>query len=165
MSTNLLNYIFAKVSKKLKFGVYKRTGKNFSGKICVFHRGGGNKKIYRVIDFYRRLDAYGVVCEIQFDACRSAYIGLILYDNGMFSYIIVVDAVLIGSKLFSGIYGDKYGVTKGSSLLLSNIPLFSIVNNVETRPFYGASLARAAGLGAIFVAKENNYATLKLRSG
>lgn len=128
MSKKILNYVFSSVSKKLKFGTYIRTGKNFSGKTCVFHRGGGNKKIYRNIDFYRRLNLFGVVCAVQYDPYRSAFLGLILYDNGLFSYIILAQGVDVSDKVFSGTsILNKYCLNKGSSLLLSNIGLFSVV--------------------------------------
>jgi len=150
----------------VKIGTYKRKGTNFSGKICVFRRGGGNKKNYRLVDFYRRLNAHGLVCQIQYDPSRSAYIGLILYQNGLFSYIILAQGVSIGSRLFSGTASEhKFASNKSSSLILSNIPLLSIVNNIETRPFFGASLARAAGIGATLVSRLDDKVVLKLKSG
>jgi len=161
----LLKYIFSKVSKKLKIGSYIRSGKNFSGKTCVFHRGGGNRRAYRTVDLYRRLNLFGSICGLQYDPSRTAYIGLILYDNGLFSYIILAENIKKGFKLFSGSGLDNTVVFKGSSLSVSNIPLFTVVNNIEVRPFYGATLARAAGLGAVLVARLNNVVTLKLKSG
>jgi len=166
MTKSLLIYTFSKVSKKLKFGTYTRTGKNFSGKICVFRRGGGNKKIYRLIDFYRRLNLFGIVCEVQYDPYRSAYIGLVLYDNGLFSNIILSENVIVGNRIFSGSASDnKYAFNKGSSFLLSNFPLFSIVNNIESRPFFGSSIARSAGVGAVLISNNSGHVVLKLRSG
>jgi len=166
MSKHILNYIFTKVSKRLKLGTYIKTGKNFSGKICVFHRGGGNKKIYRCIDFYRRLNFFGVICSIQYDPYRSAYIGLILYDNGLFSNIVLADGIFVGHKLFSGKEAiSKDCFLKGSSLLLSNLGLFSIINNIESKPLLGASLARAAGTGAITLSFVDKFVNIKLKSG
>jgi len=164
---NLISkYIFSKVSKKLKYGTYTRTGKNFSGKICVFRRGGGNKKTYNIVDFYRRLNAFGVVCEIKYDAYRSAFIGLILYDNGLFSNIILSETTKLGHNLFSGVVpANKYAFSKSSSFSLNHIPLFSLVNNVEVKPFFGSSLSRAAGVSAVVTSNVNNIITLKLRSG
>jgi len=166
LSKNILNYVFAKVSKNFKYGTYKRTGKNFSGKICVFHRGGGNKKIYRCIDFYRRLNFFGVICSVQYDSYRSAYIGLILYDNGLFSNIVLSDGIFVGNKVFSGKNAISSAcLSKGSSLLLSDLGLFSIISNVESRPLFGASLARAAGSGAITLSFTPAFVNIKLRSG
>lgn len=166
MSKNILNYISQCVSKKLKVGTYNRLGINFSGKICVFHRGGGNKHFYRVIDFYRRLNAFGLIYGISYDPNRSAHLGLILYDNGVFSNIIISDGVLIGGKIFSGTSAiNKLCLKKGSSLPISNIGVFSIVNNIEVRPKFGAAIARAAGAGAVVVSATSTFATMKLRSG
>jgi len=162
----LLNYICIKVSNKLKRGTCRRTGRNFSGKICVFHRGGGNKRTYRYVDFYRRCGLYGAICEQQLDPNRSAHVGLILYDNGLFAYIILSDGVALGLKIFSGLSNlNKNAYIKGSSLLLSTMSLFTVINSVEIFPFYGASIARAAGTGAILISKEKDIVTLKLRSG
>jgi large subunit ribosomal protein L2 len=161
-----LSYICTRVSKKFKYGTYIKTGKNFSGKICVFHRGGGNKKIYRCIDFYRRLNFFGVVYSVQYDPYRSAYIGLVLYDNGLFSSIVLSDGIFIGSKIFSGKeIISKNCLSKGSSLLLSNLGLFSIISNIESRPLFGASLARAAGSGAITLSFVDKFVNIKLKSG
>jgi len=166
MSKNLLNFVFVKVAKHLKFGTYKRSGKNFSGKTCVFHRGGGNKKFYRLVDFYRRLNSFGIICSIAYDPNRSAYIGLVLYDNGFFSYIILSEGSVLGQRIFSGVAEGKSSKNlKSSSLALSAIGLFGVVSNIESRPFFGASLARAAGVGAVIVAATSNFITLKLRSG
>jgi len=166
LSKPILNYICSKVSKKFKFGTYIKTGKNFSGKICVFHRGGGNKKIYRCIDFYRRLNFFGVVYSIQYDPYRSAYIGLVLYDNGLFSSIVLSDGLAVGNKIFSGkeIIAENC-LSKGSSLALSNLGLFTIVSNVESRPLFGAALARAAGSGAITLSFVDKFVNIKLKSG
>jgi len=157
---------FFKVANRLKLGTYKRTGKNFSGKTCVFHRGGGNVKFYRLVDFYRRLNSFGVVCSILYDPNRSAYLGLVLYDNGFFSYIILANGVALGQRIFSGTTMSSKGfLTKGSSLNLSSIGLFGIISNVESRPYFGASIARAAGVGAMVVASTKEIITLKLKSG
>jgi len=168
MSKNLLNFVFVKLAKHLKFGTYKRSGKNFSGKTCVFHRGGGNKKFYRLVDFYRRLNSFGAICSIAYDPNRSAYIGLVLYDNGFFSYIVLAEGSIIGQRIFSGVTEVKFSknsLNKSSSLALSAIGLFGVVSNVEARPFFGSSIARAAGAGAVIVAATPNFITLKLRSG
>lgn len=163
MLSTFLNYVFLKVANNLKLGTYKRTGKNFSGKTCVFHRGGGNKKLYRLVDFYRRLNAFAVICAIFNDPNRSAYLGLALYDNGFFSYIVLSEGITLGQRIFSG--GTITFKSKGSSLNLSSIGLFGVVSNIEARPFFGASLARAAGAGAFIVASTASTATLKLKSG
>lgn len=172
MSRNLLNFVFVKLAKRLKFGTFKRSGTNFSGKICVFHRGGGNKKFYKLVDFYRRLNSFGVIYSMLYDPNRSAYLGLVLYDNGFFSYIVLSEGSVIGQQVFSGTITtvpEKTSSTvffsKSTSLALRAIGLFSVVSNVEARPAFGASIARAAGVGAVIVAATSNFITLKLKSG
>jgi len=166
MSKSLLTYILVKVSNRFKMGTFKRTGKNFSGKTCVFHRGGGNKKFYRSIDFYRRLDSFGVICSVLYDPNRSAYIGMVLYDNGFFSFIALSEGTLKGQRIYSGLLFDKTLVNnKSSSFRLNLQPLFSVVSNVESCPKMGASLARAAGTGAVVVIASSAVITLKLKSG
>ena len=154
------------MAKRLKLGTFKRSGKNFSGKTCVFHRGGGSKRFYKLVDFYRRVNSFGVICSILYDPNRSAYIGLVLYDNGLFSYIVLAEGSVIGQQIFSGDTSiNKYSLKKGSSLILRDINLFGVVSQIESRPYFGAALARAAGVGAVIVASTSNFITLKLRSG
>src|SRR3546814_17950915 len=93
MGVVILNYTIKKVLKKLNVGVYSKNGRNGFGRICVFHRGGGNLKKYRLIDFYRRLNLFGYVYKILYDPNRTSYIGLIFYENGLFSYIILSDNI------------------------------------------------------------------------
>jgi len=164
MSFNFLNYIFSKVGKSFKVGTYTRKGTNFSGKICVFHRGGGTKKAYRIIDFYRRVNTFGYVCAIKKDPNRTAFIGLILYDNGYYANIILAENANLGSKIFSGDTNINDN-SKGSSCKIQNISTFSVLNNIEMRPFVGASLARAAGVGAVLISSHEKNAFLKMRSG
>jgi len=162
----LLKYIIKIALKKLKFGMYIRTGKNFSGKTCVFHRGGGTKKLYRHIDFYRRLNLFGTIYLIQQDPNRSAYVGVIAYTTGLFSYVLLTQGVGLGNKIYSGskILNESC-LSKGSSLLLSEIGLFAIINSVELRPKFGAAISKAAGTCAVLVSKTKNNAMLKLKSG
>jgi len=91
---------------------------------------------------------------------------LILYDNGIFSYIVLADGIAIGNKLFSGkVFTSKACLSKGSSLLLSDLGLFSIISNIESKPLFGASLVRAAGTGAITLSFVNKFVNIKLKSG
>jgi len=162
----VLTYVINTISKRLKFGVYIRTGKNFSGKTCVFHRGGGNKKIYRHIDFYRRLNLFGTIYLIQRDPNRSAYLGLVCYTTGLFSYIVLAQNVNLGNKIYSGTkLVNTLCLSTGSSLLLSELGLFSIINNIELRPKFGSSVSKAAGNSAVLIAKTKKFVTLKLKSG
>lgn len=166
MNTAVLNYTIKKALKKLNLGVLSKNGRNGFGRICVFHRGGGNLKKYRLIDFHRRLNLFGYVYKILYDPNRTSFIGLIFYENGLFSYIILSDNMSIGSKVFSGdssINNSCY--LQGSAIPLKYIPLFNIVNNVEFFPRKGAVFVRSAGNGAIIISKTFDNITLKLKSG
>jgi large subunit ribosomal protein L2 len=166
MNNFILNYIFKKVFKILNVGSYSRNGRNSSGQICVFHRGGGNRRRLRIIDFYRRLNLFGVVYKILYDPNRTAFIGLIFYENGLFSYVILSDKVVVGSKIFSGFFvKNSECYSQGSALTLRDIPLFSIVNSIEVLPQKKAVISRSAGTGATIISKTFDKATLKLKSG
>jgi len=166
MKDLVLSYTIKKALKRLNIGVYSKNGRNCFGRICVFHRGGGNLKKYRLIDFHRRLNLFGYVFKILYDPNRTSHIGLVFYENGFFSYIILSDGIKLGDRLFSGdtlINTNCY--LQGSSLPLKFIPLFNIVNNIEIFPNRGAIYVRSAGNGAIIVSKNDNNVTLKLKSG
>jgi len=166
MSKKLLTYVFMRLTNRFKIGIFKRSGKNFSGKTCVFHRGGGNKKFYRSIDFFRRLDSFGFICSIIYDPNRSAYIGNVLYDNGFFSFIVLSEGTVMGQRIFSGSSFNKNPFnTKSSSFSLKSQALFSVVSNIEGCPLMGSTIARAAGTGAVIVASSLESITLKLKSG
>lgn len=166
MNPNVLNYILFKASNKLKIGSYSRFGKNFSGRICVFHRGGGFVRKYRLLDIHRRLNLNGVIYNVIYDPNRTAFIGLVLYENGLLSYIILSHSLTVGSKVFSGeVVANDIPVYDGSSVSLKYINLFTIVNNIELRERQGASLCRAAGTSAIIISKTEKSAILKLKSG
>ena len=166
MKIVVLNYTIKKVLKKLNVGIYSKNGRNGFGRICVFHRGGGNSKKYRLIDFYRRLNLFGYIYKILYDPNRSGYIGLIFYENGLFSYIILSDNINIGDRIFSGdLFVNNNCYLQGSAIPLKFIPLFNIVNNIELLPTKGAVYIRSAGNGAIIISKTSNNVILKLKSG
>jgi len=135
------------------------------GRICVFHRGGGNVRKYRLLDFSRRLNLFGRVYKIVSDPNRTAYVALIFYDNGLFSYVLSVDGLFVGARVFSGTVLNDNIFSLGSAFPLKYVPLFSIVNCIEAVPGKGGIFARAAGVGAIVVSKLDDYVFLKLRSG
>lgn len=166
MSKLALNYILKKAVKKLNIGTFSRNGRNTYGRICVFHRGGGNVRKYRKIDFNRRLNLFGYVYKILYDPNRTSFIGLIFYENGLFSYVILSDNLKLGSKIYSGYkYIGPQCHSQGSSLTLNDITLFSIVNSVELKPGRGAALSRSAGSGSVVISKTAGEITLKNRSG
>lgn len=146
------------VKKKGKTG-----GRNNLGRVTVRYRGGGHKKRYRLIDFKRnKFDVIGRVERLEYDPNRSAYIALILYMDGERRYIVAPHTVRVGSEIISG---DSVPIKPGNSLPLRHIPVGTVVHCVELKPGKGAQLARSAGTYVQFVAREGNYATLKLRSG
>ena len=141
----------------------KSGGRNNQGRITTRHIGGGHKKRYRIIDFKRvRDDIQATVKSIEYDPNRSANIALITYVDGVKSYIIAPNGLKVGQKVISG---DSSPIEVGNCLTLENIPLGTIIHNVELFPKKGAALARSAGSYVQLVAKEGKYATLKLPSG
>jgi large subunit ribosomal protein L2 len=141
----------------------KKSGRNSYGRITVRHRGGGNRKKYRIIDFKRRkFDAPATVLSIEYDPNRSAFIALIQYEDGDKSYIIAPEGVKVGDTVVAGTAVD---IKPGNALPLENIPVGTFIHNVELYPGKGAQLARAAGIMAQLMAKENGLALLRLPSG
>ena len=139
------------------------SGRNNRGKITVRHRGGGHKQRYRIIDFKRNKDDINAKVErIEYDPNRSANIALVLYADGERRYIIAPKGLKAGDQIVSG---NSVAIQKGNTLPLSNIPLGSVIHCVELKPKKGAQIARSAGTSVQLVAKEGNYATLRLRSG
>ena len=138
-------------------------GRNVNGHVTSWHRGGGHKRRYRVIDFKRnKLGIPAKVASIEYDPNRSANIALLHYKDGEKRYIIAPAGLRVGDALMSG---DDAEIRTGNALALSKIPLGSIVHAIELRPGKGAQLVRSAGLGAQLMAREGTYATLRMPSG
>ena len=149
--------------KSLLKTLKKSGGRNSGGKMTVRNIGGGHKRKIRIIDFKRvRDDIQATVKSIEYDPNRSANIALITYVDGVKSYIIAPNGLKVGQKVISG---DSSPIEVGNCLTLQNIPLGTIIHNVELFPKKGAALARSAGSYVQLVAKEGKYATLKLPSG
>ncbi len=141
----------------------KTGGRNNYGRITTRHRGGGHKQKYRIIDFKRNKDDIVATVErIEYDPNRSAYIALLHYADGEKRYIIAPKDLEAGMKVVSG---TSVSIKVGNTLPLDNIPVGTVVHNVEMKPGKGGQIARAAGTSARLVAKEGVYATLRLRSG
>lgn len=152
-----------KPEKSLVTGLRKRAGRNFRGKITIRHRGGGHKRRYREIDFRR--DKKGVpakVATIEYDPNRSARIALLHYADGEKRYIIAPLGLRVGDKVISD---DRTEIRPGNTMPLRNIPMGTQVHNVELYAGRGGQLVRAAGTSAQIVAKEGDYAILRLPSG
>ena len=141
----------------------KHAGRNNTGKITVRHHGGGNRTKYRVIDFKRKkLDMPAEVKTLEYDPNRSAFIALIQYEDGTKSYIIAPHGLAVGDVVVSGANAD---IKPGNCLPFANIPVGTIIHNVELYPGKGAQLVRSAGNQAQLMAKENGYALVRLPSG
>ena len=141
----------------------KNAGRNSYGRITVRHRGGGNRRKYRVIDFKRnRFGIPATVMTLEYDPNRSAFIALIQYEDGVKSYIVAPVGLKVGDTVISGPDAD---IKAGNALPLINIPVGTVVHNVELYPGKGAQLARSAGNMAQLMAKENGMALLRLPSG
>jgi large subunit ribosomal protein L2 len=150
--------------KTLLTGCIKRSaGRNSYGRITVRHRGGGASKKYRIIDFNRsERSVSGVVIDIQYDPNRNVPIALISFSNGKKSYILLPEKVVIGSVVVAG---NDVEALNGNALPLRNIPIGFQIHNLELKPGFGGVLVRSAGASAQLVAKENDYAIIKLPSG
>jgi large subunit ribosomal protein L2 len=152
-----------KPEKSLTSSLKKHAGRNARGKITIRHRGGGAKAKYRIIDFKRDKDNVpGKVDSIQYDPNRSANIALIVYADGEKRYIIAPEDLKVGATIYSGPDAD---IQIGNALPLANIPVGTLIHNIELKPGKGAQLVRSAGNGAQLMAKEGNYALVRLPSG
>ncbi len=141
----------------------KNSGRNSYGRITVRHRGGGNRRKYRVIDFKRtKFDIEATVKTLEYDPNRSAHIALIEYTDGEKAYILAPVGLKVGDKVVAGPEAD---IKPGNALPLTNIPVGTVIHNVELYPGKGGQLARAAGNSAQLMAKEGAYALLRLPSG
>ena len=139
------------------------TGRNNVGRVTVRHRGGGHKRLYRLIDFRRdKTGVPGRVDSVEYDPNRSARIALIVYADGDKRYILAPLGLKVGSQIMAG---PEAEVKVGNALPLKNIPLGTVVHNVELQPGRGGQMARSAGVGAQVMAKEGDYAMLRLPSG
>jgi len=138
-------------------------GRNNNGRITVRHQGGGNKKKYRIIDFKRnKLDMPGKVLRLEYDPNRSAHIALIEYEDGERRYILAPVGLKAGDKVVSSPSAD---IKPGNTLPIANIPVGTIIHNIELYPGKGAQLVRSAGVAAQLMAKEGEIATVRLPSG
>ena len=153
----------AKPERSLIENLKKNAGRNSYGRITVRHRGGGNKKKYRIIDFKRQKDGeVAVVLRLEYDPNRSANIALIQYEDGTKSYILAPVGLKAGHKIVSGPNAD---ILPGNCLPIANIPVGELIHNIELYPGKGAQLVRSAGVAAQLMAKEGGMAQVRLPSG
>ena len=153
----------SKPEKSLTVTLKKHSGRNSRGKITVRHRGGGTRNKYRIIDFKRNKDGIpGNVKTIEYDPNRSANIALVVYADGEKRYILAPEGLKVGNVIFSGTDAD---IQVGNALPIANIPVGTLIHNIELKPGKGGQLVRSAGNGAQLMAKEGKYAQVRLPSG
>ena len=149
--------------KSLTVSMKKNGGRNNQGRITVRHKGGGEKRKYRIIDFKRnKRDIPGVVATIEYDPNRSANIALINYKDGEKRYIIAPKDLKVGMEIVSGENAD---IKVGNALPIMNIPVGTVIHNIELKPGKGGELARSAGASAQILGREGNYVMVRLSSG
>ena len=152
-----------KPEKSLVVSLKKNAGRNNYGRITVRHRGGGNKVKYRIIDFKRdKMDINATVLTLEYDPNRTAYIALVQYEDGEKRYILAPDGLNVGDVVTSSTSAD---IKPGNALPLENIPVGTIIHNIEISKNKGGQLVRAAGNAAQLMAKEGGYALIRLPSG
>jgi len=149
--------------KELTEGRTRTGGRNNTGRITVWQRGGGHKKRYRIVDFKRRkFDVVGTVERLEYDPNRTAFIALVKYADGELAYILAPQRVKAGDAVIAG---EKVDVKPGNAMPLKNMPVGTIVHNVELKPGKGGQMARSAGAYVQLVARDSDYAQIKLSSG
>jgi len=153
----------AKPHRALTTSLKKTGGRNNTGCVTAWHRGGGHRRRYRIIDFKRdKAGVDGKVVSVEYDPNRTARIALVSYTDGAKRYVIAPDKLAVGDKIVAGAGAD---IKVGNSLPLKNIPLGTVIHNIELRPGQGAKMVRSAGTLAQLVAKEGEHAQVKLPSG
>ena len=149
--------------KRLTESRQRISGRNNKGRLTVRHRGGGHKKLYRIIDFRRdKREIPAKVLSLEYDPNRSARIALLAYADGEKRYILAPDGLAVGASVVAGEVAD---ILLGNALPLKNIPLGTMIHNIEMKKGKGGQMARAAGTAAQLVAKEAGYAQIKMPSG
>ena len=149
--------------KELTEGLRKKGGRNVHGRIMTRRRGGGHKRLYRQVDFRRtKFDVGATVERLEYDPSRSAHIALVRYDDDVLSYILAPQRLKVGARVMSG---SRVDIQPGNAMPLQNIPVGTVIHNIEMKPMAGGKIARAAGAYAQLVGKGQGYAQLRLNSG
>jgi large subunit ribosomal protein L2 len=150
--------------KTLTEGLSKSGGRNNRGRITSFHRGGGHKRTYRMIDFKRvKFDVVGTVERLEYDPNRTAWIALVKYEDGELAYIVAPQRLAAGDKVISSM--QTVDVKPGNAMPLERMPVGTIVHNIELKPRKGGQVARSAGAYAQYVGRDQGWAILRLNSG
>ncbi|HEY4200001.1 MAG TPA: 50S ribosomal protein L2 [Devosiaceae bacterium] len=150
--------------KTLTEGLSKKGGRNNRGRITAYHRGGGHKRTYRIVDFRRvKFDAVGTIERLEYDPNRTAFIALVNYEDGEQAYIVAPQRLAAGDKVISSL--GTVDVKPGNAMPLERMPVGTIVHNVELKPRKGGQIARSAGAYAQYVGRDQGWAILRLNSG
>jgi large subunit ribosomal protein L2 len=150
--------------KTLTQGLSKSGGRNNRGRITSFHRGGGHKRTYRLVDFKRvKFDVVGTVERLEYDPNRTAWIALVKYEDGELAYIVAPQRLSAGDKVISSM--NTVDVKPGNAMPLERMPVGTIVHNIELKPRKGGQVARSAGAYAQYVGRDQGWAILRLNSG
>jgi large subunit ribosomal protein L2 len=150
--------------KVLTEGLSKSGGRNNRGRITSFHRGGGHKRTYRMIDFKRvKFDSVGTIERLEYDPNRTAWIALVKYEDGELAYIVAPQRLGAGDKVISSM--NAVDVKPGNAMPLERMPVGTIVHNIELKPRKGGQVARSAGAYAQYVGRDQGWAILRLNSG
>jgi large subunit ribosomal protein L2 len=150
--------------KVLTEGLTKKGGRNNRGRTTAFHRGGGHKRTYRIVDFRRvKFDVTGTIERLEYDPNRTAFIALVNYDDGEQAYIIAPQRLAAGDKVVSSM--SAVDVKPGNAMPLERMPIGTIVHNIEMKPRKGGQVARSAGAYAQYVGRDQGWAVLRLNSG
>jgi large subunit ribosomal protein L2 len=148
--------------KSLTEGLRKQGGRNNTGRITVRHQGGGHKRRYRFIDFKRRTMGVATVERLEYDPNRTCFIALVRYEDASLAYIIAPQRLKVGDKVEAGIGAD---IKPGNAMPLRNVPVGTLIHNVELKIGKGGQIARAAGAFVQLVGRDGDYAQLKMKSG
>ena len=150
--------------KALTEGLSKSGGRNNTGRITAYHRGGGHKRTYRMIDFKRvKFDQVGTIERLEYDPNRTAWIALVIYEDGEKAYIVAPQRLGAGDKVISSM--QTVDVKPGNAMPLERMPVGTIVHNIELKPRKGGQVARSAGAYAQYVGRDQGWAILRLNSG
>ena len=149
--------------KKLTKGLSKKGGRNNHGRVTVRHRGGGHKRSYRTVDFKRRkFDVPATVARLEYDPNRTAFIALLKYEDGELAYILAPQRLNPGDQVIAG---ERADIKPGNAMPMRNMPVGTVIHNIEMKPGKGGQLARSAGNYAQLIGKDAGYALLRLSSG
>jgi len=160
-------FFFFRLNKNFLFRFNEKGGRNFLGRICVFHRGGSIFANYRFLDFFHCINSFGYILKIFKENVRTALLGVVLYFNGLITHIIIAEGVKLGALFFSGRLFNKnsFPLAYGFTLPLVLLPMFSLLYGIELVPYKGAKYMRAAGTSALCISHLANHCFLKLNSG